>query len=291
MAMTRRPCMRWSDPLVLALMLGCDPVTPETTDGPVGSSSGAQTTGGGGEDDGTTGSTGTTDGVDPNPQPTTGTAEEFQCNQWTQNCPDGQKCALYSQSGSGEFDAAKCVPVVDPPAQLGELCISEGEVGDGLDDCDAGLICAGLGPTKNGTCVPLCQGLEDDPLCPEDWLCVGGTGNFFDVCQPSCDPLAQDCLEGTGCYGSEYGFACMPDKSGDEGQLFDPCQFANVCEPGLYCGPSLASPECVQNEFMGCCMPICELGGTLCPEGTECVGWQDPPHPDYPEVGVCMAPP
>lgn len=291
MAMIRRPCMRWSGAAVLILVLGCDPAAPAATDGPVGSSSDAQSTGGSDGGGGMSGSTGTTDGVEPNPQPTTGTAEEFQCNQWTQNCPEGEKCALYSQGGddNNDFDAAKCVPVVDPPKQLDELCISEGEFGDGLDDCDAGLICVGIGPTKNGTCVPLCQGLEDDPLCPEDWLCAGGSGNFFDLCLPSCDPLAQDCIEGTGCYGTEYGFVCMPDKSGDEGQLFDPCQFSNSCEPGLYCGPTFASPECMQSDVLGCCTPICELGGS-CPAGTDCAAVWDPPHPDYPDVGVCVAP-
>lgn len=288
--MTRRPYIRWSGALGLALGLGCDPVAPATTEGPVGSSSGAQTSGGGPED-GTSGTSGTTDGVEPNPQPTTGTAEEFECNQWTQNCPEGQKCALYSQGGgSGDFDAARCVPVVDPPRQLGELCIAEGEFGDGLDDCDAGLICSGIGPTKNGSCIPLCQGLEDDPLCPEDWLCAGGIGNFFDMCLPSCDPLAQDCLEGTGCYGSEYGFVCAPDRSGDEGQLHESCAYANACEPGLFCGPPSVSPEC-PGQALGCCTSICELGGTACPAGSECLAWQEPSHPDYPAVGICAVPP
>lgn len=45
------------------------------------------------------------------------------------------------------------------------------------------------------------------------------------LCFPWCDPLAQDCESWEVCVGIQYGalFFCVPDDSGDEGQLHDPC--------------------------------------------------------------------
>lgn len=289
MTMTQRYLRRCGGAVVLVLALGCDsPAPPASSEGPAASSSGGTTGTSGGGDAG--GSTGTSGGVEPNPQPTTGTAEAFECNHWTQNCPAGQKCNLYSQGGDQDIDAAKCVPLVDPPRKLEETCTTEGGFGSGLDDCDAGLICWANGPNDMGRCYPTCQGLKDDPLCPEGWLCASGGGNFFDLCLPPCDPLAQDCIEGNGCYSSEHGFVCGPDISGSEGQLHDPCTSANDCDPGMLCGPPSVAPECGPDGPVGCCTPLCELGGGACPPGSECVAYDDPPDPKLPSLGFCVVP-
>jgi len=79
MVMTRRDLRRCGGAVVLVLAFGCDsPAVPASSEGPA-ASPGGETTGtsggGGGEAGGSMGSSG---GVEPNPQPTTGTEEAFE---------------------------------------------------------------------------------------------------------------------------------------------------------------------------------------------------------------------
>lgn len=233
-----------------------------------------------------TGTDGTGTGA---PDPTDG--GELDCDLWTQNCPEGQKCNLYDNDGPQELDGAKCVPVVEPPQQLGELCQWQDGFGSGLDDCDVGLFCWPEGPNGQGTCKPLCTGSADDPQCPEGMQCGDGVGYFLYVCLPECDPLAQDCLEGTMCVQTLDGFVCALDKSGDGGALYDPCVNANGCDPGHMCAKPGAAPGCLSQGPAGCCVPFCEVGGSSCPPELECVGLFDPDaYPDYAPFGVCADP-
>jgi hypothetical protein len=88
--------------------------------------------------------------------------------------------------------------------------------------------------TNQGTCAGFCVGNENDPHCdhPGDECSISGSG--FAICLPTCDPLAQDCPEGEGCWGAGP-FFCAGDASGDMGAYGDPCEFVNVCDPVGVC--------------------------------------------------------
>lgn len=269
--------------------IGCDPdpVQGTATEAPQPSSSGegsSSGSGGGSEGTGEGTSTGEPEPVDPTD------GGEIDCDLWTQNCPEGQKCTLYDNDGPQELDGAKCVPVVEPPKQLGDLCQWEDGFGSGLDDCDEGLFCWVQGPNDQGQCVPLCQGDPEDPQCPEGTACADGVGYFLYVCLPECEPLQQNCLEGTMCVLSRDAFVCALDKSGDAGQLYDPCTYANACDPGHVCAKPDVAEDCVSQGVSGCCVPFCQVGGMSCPPELECVTLLDPDtQPEYSHVGVCMS--
>lgn len=42
------------------------------------------------------------------------------CDPRLQDCPPGEKCTPYSSKMDSDWDGARCVPVVDDPAGLGE---------------------------------------------------------------------------------------------------------------------------------------------------------------------------
>lgn len=218
----------------------------------------------------------------------------LECDPWEQKgCADGEKCNMFSTRGDAELDSARCVPLAAPPRQVDESCIAEGGYGSGVDDCAAGLMCWAVGgPLDQGVCVPLCNGCAPDPQCPEGRLCAKGIGSFHYMCLPECDPLLQNCIEGDACVLVGAGFVCVQDGSGFEGQIYDPCLHANACDPGLACMPGDAAVNCDAPEGEGCCLPLCTIGASPCPDMLECVPLFDPGQfPDYAEVGICMAAP
>lgn len=274
----------WRGWVFVALAAGCDPVGESltTADAPAttgGSSGPGPSTDGGGGGGGTTEAA--TDG---------GTGSPFECDPVAQTgCPSGQKCNHYSMGGGLFLDGTKCVPLAEPPKQLDEACAPEGGYGSGLDDCDAGLMCWQIGPANIGTCMTLCD--SDDLACPDGTTCGRLVGVDAFLCLPVCDPLAQDCIEGAECTIGERGFGCAPDKSGDEGQIYDACKYANSCDPGLACAKPEAAPGCKIGDFDGCCVPFCEVGVTLCPDDLECLPVFEPADfPQFETFGVCIAP-
>ncbi|MDC0667799.1 hypothetical protein [Nannocystis radixulma] len=235
---------------------------------------------------------GFTDGTPPpQPVPDVGPGPAFECDPWQQDCPEGQKCNLYSLDGDKELDGAKCVPLVDPAQQQGELCFAEDGYGSGLDDCDAGLVCWDVAPSGAGHCVKMCDSGAGTATCPEGQLCTQGFGDFNSMCLSPCNPLEQYCIEGELCASGSAGYVCAPDASGVEGQIYDTCKAANACDRGLMCAPPEAAPGCTAGPTEGCCLPFCEVGG-VCPDGLECIGLHDPEQqPGLDAIGMCATPP
>jgi len=235
---------------------------------------------------------GFTDGTPkPHPEPDFGPGPAFACDPWEQDCPEGQKCNLYSTGGDQDLDGAKCVPLVDPPQQQGRLCFAEGGYGSGLDNCAAGLVCSNVAPNGTGWCVQICDGAIPLPPCPEGQLCTKGFGDYHYKCLSTCDPLAQNCIEGELCASGSAGYVCAPDASGTEGQIYDTCTAANACDRGFMCAPPDAAPGCTAGPAQGCCLPFCEVGG-LCVDGLECIGLHDPEvQPELDAIGLCAAAP
>ena len=91
---------------------------------------------------------------------------------------------------------------------------------------------------------------------------------------------------------NDVDFVCVLKASGPvpEGT---PCQFANVCDPGLACVDATLVPNCDPNAAPGCCARWCDLSQPDCPEGGTCQPVLEP-TPDLPQefanLGLCLLP-
>ena len=109
-------------------------------------------------------------------------------------------------------------------------------------------------------------------------------------CSLFCDPILQDCPTDQGCYardGANGETICIPDASGTGGLDGEPCEFDNVCDPGLVC---IGGSEGCTAPW--CCTPWCDLGeANTCPgTGEECVPHFGSPPPGLEHVGICVIP-
>ena len=222
-----------------------------------------------------------------------------ECNLWEQDCPRGEKCMPWDDTGAGWWNTVRCSPVADDPNAVGEPCAVVGSAVSGIDDCVLGAMCWDVDPKTNvGECVALCTGSEVDPTCanPCD-VCTISSGPLI-LCLRGCDPLAQDCGVEEGCYPNNDTFTCAQELARDGGLAGDPCEFINVCVAGNVCVGSDLVPGCA--DATGCCTPFCDAGGpdgcdALLP-GTSCVPWFE--EGQQPEqcvssgiIGACMVVP
>lgn len=248
----------------------------------------------------------TTGGLDTHASETAGTTtggglgEGEECELTAQECAPGLKCMPYSDDGTGAiWNAAACFPVVPDPADVGEPCQWIGGTWSGYDDCGWGQVCWSFDQDQPAVCKELC--LADHPEDFSTYTCMDplavphiGCQNCFCTCEIPCDPLAQECAEGQECVPTLELFECVPDASGDAGAYGDPCEYINVCDPGLMCTEGARVPGC--EDEIGCCSPFCDLTQpNTCPgaaEGQLCLPWYqegDPP-PGLEDVGLCALP-
>ncbi|MCH9684851.1 MAG: ribulose phosphate epimerase [Deltaproteobacteria bacterium] len=222
----------------------------------------------------------------------------FECDIFAQDCPDGEKCMPWSNDG-GAWNATRCSPIAENPGQPGDECAVEGSGTSGIDDCDVGVMCWDVdGETNMGTCVAMCTGDAANPICEDpDTTCSIANDGAIVLCLPVCDPLLQDCPEGQACYPVAEDWVCGPDASGEMGTYGDPCEFINVCDPGLICLGAAATPNC--QGAGGCCTEVCDIsdpaGDAQCtgaPQGQTCQVWYEEgaAPPGYEDVGACSLP-
>ena len=222
-----------------------------------------------------------------------------ECDNWAQDCPEGQKCTAYIAGGGGAWDATKCVDVAKEPNAVGDECTSEGAA-SGVDSCEKGAMCWGVDDMGMGTCVELCTGSPDAGVCPPGdsgpVMCTIANDGVLNLCLSSCDPLLQDCLnDAEVCYPINDGFTCAPDASGEEGQANDSCGFINVCDKGLMCADAAFVGGGCEPPATGCCTPFCEFPDGACPNPDQkCVQYFVEPFPMEPknseDIGVCGIP-
>ena len=296
--------------ITTSILLACGPKSPpsdgsSTTD--VASTSTATTTSEPATTTTTTADPTTTTTADPTTTTTTtGTTTEaqdfilrpdgfhssIQCDIFAQDCAPGQKCAPWAEGGGSSWNATKCVDITGDGAP-GEPCTApEGGIA-GIDDCALGVFCWDVDENNQGTCVAMCTGTFDAPVCPPPTQCALTGEGVLALCLPECDPLIQDCLEGDLCVPEGDGFGCALDASGDEGQVNDPCEFPNSCDKGLTCIESTAASIACDPKVIGCCQPFCEFPGSPCQNpDQECVQWFDPMQipPGFENIGVCAIP-
>lgn len=232
---------------------------------------------------------------------TAGVPQDFPefCSTIEQDCPRGYKCMPYANDGGSSWNDTRCVPIDPDPAAPGEPCTADDDGLSGIDDCDGTSMCWNVDTkTGMGECFAFCQGSLSRPVCdsPCDSCTISGEG-VLNICLPGCDPVAQDCDEGQGCYPVNTQFSCAPEASMGAGEVGDPCEFINACAPGNACLNSTAIPDC--DGAIGCCAPFCIVGAPdTCDAqltGTTCQAWyaEEPPEPRCfeGEPGVCALPP
>ena len=223
------------------------------------------------------------------------TGTSASCDPFAQDCPDGHKCAPVTPDGGTYWSETRCVPV-NGDGQPGDDCVAESVV-DGLDDCAKGVMCWDVDEKGNGECVEQCSGSARAPVCFNSIWCTISSEGALNLCLPVCSPLLQDCDADEACYPVSDSFSCAPDASGEEGQANDPCEFINVCDPGLMCvDPGFVGAGCPQGSA-GCCTPFCDLSKpAACPNpDQQCVPFFDPMSipitpPDAAKIGVCGLP-
>ncbi len=224
------------------------------------------------------------------------TAGDFDpCDPFAQDCPDGEKCAPFGEEWESFWHSNKCVPVTGD-GQPGDACTAVGNGLSGLDDCAKRAMCWDVDVEGHGYCIELCSGTQEAAVCSDPGTaCTISAGGYINICIVSCDALLQDCPWDKLCVPSGEYFLCAPDASGDEGQVFDPCEFVNVCDKGLMCAPPNAASECDANAG-GCCLPFCALDdpGFVCPGvGQVCVALYDEGQApeEFENIGSCTLPP
>jgi hypothetical protein len=224
-----------------------------------------------------------------------------ECDQWTQDCPEGEKCMPWANDGGSAWNGTRCSPIAANAGQVGDECQVEGSGVSGVDNCDLGSMCYYVQPdTNTGICVGMCLGSPDAPQCDPGYLCSISNDGVLTLCRLTCDPLLQDCEStGAACLpaAGADGFVCIVDASGEAGAAGDPCEYLNACDPGLWCAGATAVPGCASAQ--GCCTEFCDLTDddpdaacSLAGEGAVCVTWfeEGQAPPTLTHVGACLLP-
>ena len=215
-----------------------------------------------------------------------------QCDIWNQNCPPGQKCAPWAANGSDAWNATKCVDITGDGAP-GDPCTAPDGPTAGPDDCALGVFCWYVDDTNHGICTAMCAGPVESPTCPPDSACSLTADGVLNFCFPSCDPLLQDCPIDQLCITINSGdFVCILDASGAAGQVNDPCEFINACDPGLACLNAPGATSACDQNTVGCCQPFCKFPDAPCPNpDQQCTQWfAQPIPPGSEDIGVCAIP-
>ncbi len=232
--------------------------------------------------------------------PPDGAGVNVECDIWAQDCMAGEKCMPWANDGGSAWNATKCVPINETPAQVGDECMVDGSGVSGIDNCDISSMCYYVDAETNvGTCISFCEGSEANPVCQPEYVCSIVNDGVLILCRPECDPLLQDCEPaGSVCLpaaGSER-FTCIIDSSLEMGAAGDACEFINACDGGLFCADAAGVPNC--QGATGCCTEFCDLSapdpnmGCSLGNGVECVAWyaDGEAPPGLESVGACVLP-
>ncbi len=223
-----------------------------------------------------------------------------ECNIWTQDCPEGDKCTPWSEAADLIPDDIRCCPTPPNPREAGETCTVTGYFGSCEDDCAVGTFCMDVDDDGTGVCQRFCSGDPSNPECEPEERCLFYFAGV-PICFPQCDPLIQDCAEADyGCYPDEEanggtGFICLPTIGGSGYEGY--CWLLSSCDPGLICVTPEFHPDCDPN--FGCCTALCDVTEdpdpciALDPE-LRCVSWypggQQAPLAMWQNVGACVIP-
>lgn len=216
-----------------------------------------------------------------------------ECDPFAQDCADGERCVPWNNAGGANWNATRCSPVDDNPAQIGDACTVEGSGVSGVDTCDVGLMCWDVDPDTNmGTCIELCGCGPGEPTCSGGGtVCTVSNGGVLPICLQTCDPLDPGavCGDSEGCYPVDDSFLCAPDASVD-GVVGESCSSINGCAAGMACLNPDSVPGCF--AVSGCCSAFCDLDEpNACGDGWVCDPWYpvgEEPLSCHVDTGICV---
>ncbi|MCA9660861.1 MAG: hypothetical protein KC486_21135 [Myxococcales bacterium] len=217
------------------------------------------------------------------------------------DCPEGHKCSYWGMENHGNWENTACVPITGD-GKDGDPCKVADYPTSGADDCAPGFFCWDFDERGVGTCTTMCTGSQEAWMCPDGFSIVGG--RLICLCEPSCDPLGDDCEPDELCtYGYSDAFLCIlaPNALSDPGE---PCEYLNGCASGSLCTSTQYLPTSACNGSANCCAPFCDLGdgqgpGNVACEGVakevpevECVPFYDEGQAPagFEHVGLCAVP-
>ena len=208
-------------------------------------------------------------------------ADDDFCNPLTQTgCNAGEKCSwVHLQLTPVPVNDIECAP--DGTVGVGGAC-SYGQPPQGWDNCTHGSVC------HDSVCKQICDQQGGAPMCNETHACVVDDGflgppgsEAAGVCEPSCDPLADNdflgsgvregsaCGSGQGCYGfwsstAASHFTCStPGSTVVHRSLCDTSNgcansggtpYLNGCASGYM--PEIADDQAGMNTFV--CLAFCK---------------------------------
>lgn len=216
-------------------------------------------------------------------------SEGYHCDPRTQDCPAGFKCTPFGSAMMSDWDGARCVPLPQDPAALGDPCETQHYTHSGIDDCDIGLLCWYFQSIDDlrGRCLGICR--ADDTCLDPEARCYQPQAPGY-LCYPLCDPLAQDCPPPAElCVRSPSvdGFICRYAPAGEPAEAGMPCATETDCAPGHLCDPADLIDNCPGER---CCAPLCSLSQPACPPALpQCQPYAPDPPAAYPDLGVCRA--
>lgn len=274
--------MRTARALLFGAIVGCGPGLADAPSS--GSSDGGGTTGSRTTTDPTTGASvgtsvgstvadtgeGTTAACDPDEDEAgdevhLDLAADIECNSFDQDCPAMEKCVPYG------FETRHCVPIPVEPIPDGEPC-------DAIQDDPCGPTSwCGLARDGVGTCVPLCGGTHDEPVCPGDTICVIDDEGIVAFCQRPCDPFVADSCPADTCQATPHGFGCVPAGAVQRGEF---CYEDDSCADGMVCRHHSFVASCCHAR---CCTTLCSAEHPC--DGGTCAF--DPAVPGSEDVGYC----
>jgi Ca-activated chloride channel family protein len=153
--------------------------------GASGGSGGGDGAADGAGDDGADGDDGDDGGLPPSGFITMsdgGGGVSFECDLFAQDCMEGEKCMPWANDGGPLHNATRCSPVDPDPGQAGEPCSVEGSGVSGIDDCALGSMCWDVDAQGEGTCVAMCGGSAEAPLCDSGFWCYQGNDGALSLC-------------------------------------------------------------------------------------------------------------
>ena len=143
------------------------------------------------------------------------------CSPVTQlGCGFGEKCTWVIDATIPQYVGhVGCVP--DGTKVIGDTCEFGAAGATGYDNCSAGGVCSAFEtPNAPGICKQVCNSAGGDPMCDATHACVTYSRLFSTgatsppaagVCDPTCDPLADNDFDGSAGSQTRAGSGCGSD--------------------------------------------------------------------------------
>ena len=103
------------------------------------------------------------------------------CDPLSQDCAEGEKC-LPVPEDANPFGRTICVPVVEMPVHVGEICQILPLPCGRTDNCDKSSMCWKLNDQDDLQCFPFCQDWEMS--CPQGATCHALHDGVVTICLP-----------------------------------------------------------------------------------------------------------